>query len=119
MKLAVVGSRTFYDYDLLERCLLRYFSLDDLEILSGGARGTDALAARFAREHGLALRIIEADWERLGRVAGPVRNSRLVQEAEVLVAFWDGRSRGTRDSIAKARRAGKRVLVLPCRESAG
>ena len=115
MKLAVTGSRTFCDYAWLEQCLLRSFRVEDIEaVVSGGARGADTLAARFARRHGIALIEIRADWERHGKKAGPMRNSEIIREADVLAAFWDGASAGTRDTLAKARRAGLRVLIYPC-----
>jgi hypothetical protein len=115
MKLAVTGSRTFCDYAWLEQCLLRSFRVQDIEaVVSGGARGADALAARFARRHSIPLVEIKADWERHGRKAGPMRNSEIIREADVLAAFWDGSSAGTRDTLAKARRAGLNVVVYPC-----
>lgn len=115
MKLAVTGSRTFNDYAWLERCLLRSFCVGEIEaVVTGGARGADALAARFARKHGIPLFELGADWERWGRKAGPIRNSSIVREADALAAFWDGVSPGTRDTVAKARRAGLRVEVYPC-----
>lgn len=115
MKLAVTGSRSFNDHAWLERCLLRSFRVGEIEaVITGGARGADALAARFARSHGIPLIVLEADWERWGRKAGPIRNTSIVFEADALAAFWDGVSPGTRDTIAKARRAGLRVEVYPC-----
>jgi len=115
MKLAIVGSRTFLDYVRLERCLLRTFSLAEIEaVISGGARGTDTLVARFAARHGLPLVVVPAEWEKYGKKAGPIRNTEIVRRADVLVAFWDGVSRGTFDSISKARGAGKRVEVFTC-----
>ena len=114
MKLAVIGSRSFSDYAWMEQCLLRSFSVPDIEaVITGGARGADALAARFARSHGLPLVTLRADWETHGRKAGPIRNSEIVARADVLAAFWDGTSSGTRDSIAKARAAGKRLFIFP------
>lgn len=114
MKLAVVGSRTFLDYDYLKRSLLESFPLSEVEeIISGGAKGTDSLAERFAREHNIPVTVFPADWKRLGRKAGPVRNADIVRRADVIAAFWDGQSRGTKDTIRQARLAGKRMLIFP------
>ena len=114
MKLAVIGSRSFNNYAWLEQCLLHSFCVADIEaVISGGARGADALAARFAYCHNLPLITLRADWKTHGRKAGPIRNSEIVAQADVIVAFWDGSSAGTRDSIAKARAAGKRILIFP------
>jgi len=115
VKLAVIGSRTFQNYEWLEQCLLQSFLMDEIEaVISGGARGADALAVRFARKFGLPLDIVNADWETHGRKAGPIRNTEIVRRSDVVAAFWDGHSRGTRDSIAKARMAGKRIMIFPC-----
>ncbi len=115
MKLAIVGSRTFCDYAWMEQCLLRSFVVADIElVISGGARGADALAARFAFCHGLPLKVIKADWDTHGKKAGPLRNTEIVRQADALAAFWDGRSAGTRDTIAKARAAGIRLVICPC-----
>lgn len=117
MKLAVVGSRDFQDYTWLECCLLRVFRVDELEaVISGGARGADNLAARFAKCHNVPLILIPADWKRYGKRAGPIRNTKIVASADAVAAFWDGNSLGTKDTIAKARSAGLRVEVFPCGE---
>lgn len=60
-------------------------------------------------------RIYEADWGKHGKAAGPIRNSKMIADADALVAFWDGKSRGTRDCILQA--AGKiPVLIVPIKE---
>lgn len=119
MKLAIVGSRTFLDYTWMEQCLLRSFRLADIEaVISGGARGADAMAVRFAASHGLPLVVVQADWESHGKKAGPLRNTEIVQQADAVAAFWDGRSAGTRDTIAKARASGKRLVIYPCERPA-
>ena len=83
----------------------------DCEVVSGAARGVDSIAAAAAREVGLAVREFPADWAHLGRGAGFVRNRAIVEAADVVVAFWDGRSRGTAHTIGLAREAGRRVVV--------
>ena len=114
MRLAVVGSRSFCSYEWLEQCLLRSFRVSDIEaVITGGARGADALAARFASCHDIPLVILRADWKTHGKKAGPIRNSEIVAQADAIAAFWDGSSSGTRDTIAKARAAGRRVFVFP------
>ena len=114
MRLAVVGSRDFLDYDYLKRSLLDTFPLEEVEeIVSGGARGADNLAERFAREHNIPVMVFPADWKRLGRKAGPIRNADIVRRADVIAAFWDGRSRGTKNSISLARKAGKKTVIFP------
>ncbi len=117
MKLAVVGSRDFHDYAWLERCLLSCIDIASIkEVISGGARGADSLAERFAAVHGLSFSVIPADWKKYGKRAGPLRNTEIVRQADMVIAFWDGSSRGTRNTIDKALRAGKSVRIFSCGE---
>lgn len=82
---------------------------NEIEIVSGHASGADKMAEEYAKEHGLSLTIMPAEWNRYGRAAGPIRNKKMldyiVGEEPVLVAFWDGKSKGTKDMITKARQA--------------
>lgn len=102
ISLAIVGSREFNDYRLLSDTLARVNSSID-QIVSGGARGADSLARRYAEEHGIPLVEHLPDWDRFGKSAGFRRNKLIVQEADALLAFWDGKSRGTQHSINLAR----------------
>lgn len=108
--IAVLGSRHFQNVDLVMEYVA---SLDDSTIvLSGGAKGVDTMAERCARERRLEVKIFEADWDRYGSRAGPMRNARIVAEADKVVAFWDGKSRGTLNSVVQTVEAGKPVLVF-------
>lgn len=113
--LAIVGSRDFPDVDAIRDFInaLR----PTTTVLSGGARGVDMLAVNAAKARGLAVEVIPADWDTLGRAAGPARNTLIVERADYVVAFWDGQSRGTADTIAKAREAGKLFRVIYPRKS--
>lgn len=109
-KYAIIGSRTFGDYDLVKKTMDGF---DDIElIVSGGAKGADSLAERYADEEGFEKKIFHADWDNLGRKAGPLRNTQIVEFADVVVCFWDGSSRGTLDSITKARILKKEVVII-------
>ena len=115
-RVIIAGTRTFQDYDLLEKhttfMLSRKVSAyETIEIVSGGASGADALGERYAREHGYKLTIFPADWGRYGRRAGPMRNRQMVEYADALIAFHDGTSRGTANIIAEARAVGLPVSV--------
>ncbi|MCP2040488.1 hypothetical protein L1281_001071 [Neisseria sp. HSC-16F19] len=109
MKLAIVGGRDFDDYALLYRHLADIAGVT--EIVSGGAVGADALAERYAAERGLPLTVFKPDWSQ-GRRAGPLRNSQIVDYCDALLACWDGKSKGTRDSIRKAEAQGKLLAVV-------
>ena len=110
MKLAIVGSRTFSDYELLKT------TIDQIPtpslIVSGGARGADTLAEQYARERGIPTKIFLPDWKLHGKVAGFIRNELIVKECDFLVAFWDGKSNGTRNSISHAKEMKKEFLIV-------
>ena len=108
MKIAVVGSRDFTDYERLCR------TLDALEfdlLISGGARGADKLAERYADERGIKKHIYYAEWGKLGKKAGIMRNEDIVKNSDMIVAFWDGKSRGTNHTIQFAQTLGKPVII--------
>jgi len=81
-------------------------------VLSGGAIGVDRAAERAAKERGLELQVLLPDWARYGRAAGPVRNAALVDAADFVVAFWDGKSRGTKNVLDHARHMVKPFAVV-------
>lgn len=107
--LAVVGSRAFPAKHLVEGFVDRLRSTT--QVLSGGAPGVDTWAVDRAKARGLSWRVIKARWRLLGRGAGMARNTLLVKACDYLVAFWDGKSEGTLDSIRKAHREGKLFAV--------
>lgn len=109
MKIAVVGSRKFNDYDLLKEKLSAY-QID--VIISGGAVGADLLAERYALENQIETLIFPADWDIHGRSAGLIRNKLIVESCDYLIAFWNGKSRGTKFSIDYAEALGKKAVII-------
>ena len=73
------------------------------EIVQGGARGVDSVAADYARRTGQPFRTFPADWNAHGKAAGPIRNRQMLEYADALIAVWDGKSRGTAHMIGIAR----------------
>lgn len=106
---AVVGSRSFSDYDALCK------ELDGQEvdeIVSGGAAGADSLAYQYAKDKGIPILVIFPKWKQFGRSAGFLRNKLIVDRCTRVVAFWDGSSKGTASTIKLAQDAGKEVQVI-------
>ena len=115
MKVIIAGGRDFKDYDLLTRkCddILKEVDHLDLEIVSGGARGADYLGELYAQVQSLPLKIFPADWDTHGKAAGPIRNTQMAEYADALIAFWDGRSRGTKHMIDTATKNNLNVRVV-------
>ena len=100
MKLAVVGSRTFNDYELLKNELNEIHKVTPITlIISGGAKGADSLSERWARENNIETQIFKPMWEKFGKQAGYLRNKDIVLGSEQVIAFWDNISKGTLHSI--------------------
>ena len=112
-KVIIAGTRSFQDYALLQSYADYMLSrtTDAIEIVSGGARGADALGERYAKERGYRLKIFPADWERYGKAAGYRRNAEMADYADALIAFWDGKSRGTMHMINLAKQRKLKVAV--------
>lgn len=107
MKLAIIGSRTCPPIDIAAH--LKY--IPDT-IVSGGAIGADTYAKEFAIKHNLKLIEFLPDYEKYGRKAPLVRNKLIVEECDCLIAFWDGKSRGTKFTLDYAKELGKPTKII-------
>lgn len=127
-RVIIAGGRDFNNYELLHKEVYNIlFKLnmkygDDLvtdlkqyEIVSGHARGADSLGEKFAKECEIKLTLFPADWDKYGKSAGYRRNAEMAKYAVegkeqgvigILIAFWDGKSKGTRSMIDLAKRYG-------------
>jgi len=112
-RVIVAGSRGFNDYQLLENELDRLLAhKPEIVIISGTARGADQLGERYAEERGYPVEKYPADWDKYGKSAGYKRNQVMADNADALVAFWDGNSRGTQHMVNIARDAELNVRVI-------
>lgn len=114
-KVIIAGGRNFDDYNLLRTKIDLYLSKkrpSEIEIVSGGARGADALGERFAKENSFKLTVMSADWDTFGKSAGYIRNVEMAKYADACVCFWDGKSRGTKNMIEVAQREGLLLKVV-------
>lgn len=107
---AIVGSRKFPNLELVRK-FVAGLPLD-VTIVSGGASGVDSVAVEAAKERGMEIIECHADWDGLGRKAGPIRNHQIVMAADRVIAFWDGVSRGTLNSVRIAHDIDKPVVVI-------
>lgn len=129
MKVAVIGSRGFTDYSVVKGYLDRLNEKREITlIVSGGATGADSLGARWADDNGVQKLIHYAVWEDLtqpdARIkvnaygkqydanAGFRRNKYIIDDSEIIIAFWDMRSPGTRNSIQYAKTKGKKLAII-------
>ena len=118
MRIAIVGSRTFKDYDkfrpMLEVVLDRFVNIevDKPTFVSGGAIGVDRMAEQFCKEKKRDCKVIWPNWDRFGKAAGFIRNTEIVKDVDLVIAFWDGESHGTLNSITQATKFGKIVYIV-------
>ena len=113
MNVGIIGSRSFSDYQLCHDSILDVISPRDIEaIVSGGAQGADSIGVDFAKEYNIPTQIFYPDWQKHGKGAGFIRNTRIVNHSNFIVAFWDGQSRGTQDTMQKARKKEVPVWVV-------
>lgn len=127
MRVGIVGTRTFDDYELMKETLEAFNDID--EIISGGANGADTLANNYSKEFlGKEATVFEAEWDNLEAepckikyrkdgspfnvLAGFNRNSKIVENSDKIIAFWDSKSTGTLDTITKAYNKDIDVLVI-------
>lgn len=123
-RIIVAGTRDFNNYEMLNAELSDFLNniLDDvepqsdIEFISGTANGADALGEKFARSRGYSLRLFPAYWNKYGKAAGPIRNKQMAEYASeehgVLFAFWDGKSRGSKNMIELANTYGLEVHIV-------
>jgi hypothetical protein len=106
---AVIGSRSFNNFDLLKATLAN-LSIDS--IISGGAKGADSLAKKYASDHSIPIQEILPEYKKYGRVAPIKRNESIVLLSNLVIAFWDGKSKGTKYSIDFAKKKNIPVTII-------
>jgi hypothetical protein len=107
MKIAVIGSRNLHVENLED-----YLPLNCTEIVSGGAKGVDRSAAEFAKAHTIKLTEFIPQYSVYGKAAPIVRNKQIVDYADYVLAFWDGRSAGTRSVINYCEKKQKQHKII-------
>ena len=124
-RIIVAGGRDFDNYELLERTLEDYIrnmldlgSTDIIEIISGRAVGADRLGELFADRSNIPVTCFEANWRTYGKSAGPMRNREMAVYASeegyygILIAFWNGYSKGTSDMIKAAEKYDLEIKIV-------
>ena len=114
IKVIIAGGRGFTNYQLLKlKCDQILVNVKkDIQIVSGGARGADELGERYAKEKHYSVKRFEARWDIYGKRAGFIRNQEMAEYADALIAFWDGKTPGTRMMISLAHERVLKVRVV-------
>lgn len=141
VRIIIAGSRDFMNYTSLNTFMNKFLkelmekfkdtpvdiSMDNIEIVSGGARGADRLGEEWARKHKLPYKVFAPNWKEYGKGAGHIRNSEMAKYASgktdnmqtfgLCVVFWDGKSRGSQSMISYAEKNGLMTVVKKIRPS--
>jgi len=113
VRVIIAGGRYFDDYDLLCRKADAFLSRQsEIEIVSGTAKGADKLGERYAEERGYPIKRFPADWGTFGNSAGYRRNVEMAVYGDALIAFWDGRSKGTKHMIDIAKKNDLKIRIV-------
>jgi hypothetical protein len=118
MRLAIIGSREYEDYESLKNIMMDLFFGYDYnaykvkEVISGGAIGADSLGAKWAKENKIKLTEFFPDWKSYGKQAGFIRNIEIVKNSDMVLALWNGLSKGTAHSLRIARDQKKPTLII-------
>lgn len=131
MRIIIAGGRDFNDYKLLKKSCHRilhqlsdeklcspYIHIENKlsEIVCGKAKGADTLGKQFGKEYGFKIKYFPANWDLYGKSAGYRRNDEMAIYAKedngILIAFWDGKSKGTKHMIDLANKHGLRVFII-------
>jgi hypothetical protein len=108
LRVIIAGGRDFKDYVFLRTMmdkLLRNYSKDDVEIVSGcqvsrfgmARWGADYFGEKYAEEKGISVKKFPPDWDRYGKSAGPRRNRQMAEYATHCALFWNGQSKGSKN----------------------
>jgi hypothetical protein len=111
MKIAIIGSRNFNYYELVKK-ELNHLNFSISEIISGGAKGADSLAELIAKEMNIKFTIIKPEWKKYGRSAGIIRNRAIIEASDFCIAFWDGKSKGTKNGLEICKKMKKEFKIV-------
>jgi len=110
LKLLVVGTRTFNDYNILSEELNKYYNIE--EIITGITGNTDSMAVQYANEKSIKWKRYVIEKDSLGRTIGYNRNKDMIESSDEIIIFWDGKSCGTKDLIEKAESMKRRYNLI-------
>lgn len=107
MKIAIIGSRNIFIDDLG-----KYLPENVTEIVSGGAKGVDKCARKYAENHNIKITEFLPEYSKYGKAAPLKRNIQIIEYADEVLAFWNGKSKGTKHVIDSCEKLGKKVTVI-------
>lgn len=114
-RIVVAGCRNYENYDeakaFIDFCISKIRLEYTLIFISGASSGADALGERYAKENGYKIERYPALWDKYGRAAGPIRNKEMAKNCDMVICFWDRKSRGTRNMLECAKELNKAIKI--------
>ncbi|MBQ6825597.1 MAG: DUF2493 domain-containing protein [Clostridia bacterium] len=114
-RVVIAGCRDYENYEqakeFIDICLSNVRKENEIIIVSGAARGADAIGERYAKENGFRIEKYPADWEKYGKSAGPIRNKQMAEISDYVICFWNEKSKGTKSMIDYAKKLNKPVKI--------
>ena len=112
-KVVIGGCRDYTNYVFFKSRLDEILKKpkDEIIIISGHCSGVDLMGERYAEENGFGVEIFLPEWKKYGRAAGPIRNKKMIECADLVIAFWDGISPGTKYVIEQCKKQNKGITV--------
>lgn len=112
MKVIIAGGRDFNHFNMLTKfCDTILANVEEVEIVSGTANGADSLGEQYAKLRGFKVTRFPADWDKFGKAAGYKRNAQMAGYSDALIAFWDGKSKGTKHMIDLANEMNLKIRI--------
>lgn len=115
MRIIIAGSREYNNYEEAAKLVDKFIkdvNSSNVVIVSGGAKGADKIGEEYAARNDLDCVVYKANWGKYGKQAGIIRNGEMAKNADCLLAFWDGESRGTYNMINTAKKRKLKVRVF-------
>lgn len=114
-KIVVAGSRDFKNYNVakeyIDFCISEIRRTNTLIFMSGSCKGADFLGEMYAKENGFEIKKYPAEWQKYGKAAGPIRNEKMAKDADYIICFWNGQSKGTMSMIEYAEKYNKPIKI--------
>ncbi|MBR2861832.1 MAG: DUF2493 domain-containing protein [Clostridia bacterium] len=114
-RIVVAGSRNFNEYSVakkyIDACIKDLKNSCTFIFVSGTCKGADLLGEKYAIENGFEIERYPAQWNIYGRGAGIRRNEQMAQVSDIVICFWDGKSKGTKSMIELAKKNNKTIYI--------
>ena len=110
MKVIIAGSRIFQDYEVVKKAI-EESGYPITEVVSGCALGVDSLGEHWGIKNNIPIVRFHAEWTKYKKASGPIRNQKMAEYGDALIAVWDNESRGTGDMVRRMKKLDKEVHI--------